>query len=40
MTFMLICSARVLVCCLGMLYILLISIMNILNVLPQVLAVN
>jgi hypothetical protein len=34
MAFMSICSARVLVCCLGMLYIILNSVMNFLCVLP------
>jgi hypothetical protein len=35
MAFMFICSARVLVCCLEMLYIVLIFVMNFLCVLPQ-----
>jgi hypothetical protein len=35
-----ICLARVLICCLGMLYILLISIMNFLCMLPQALAMS
>jgi hypothetical protein len=35
MAFMFICSARILVCCLGNLYVLLISIMNFLCVMPR-----
>jgi hypothetical protein len=40
MAFMFICSAKVLVCCLGILYILLISFMNFLCVLPRAPAVS
>jgi hypothetical protein len=40
MGLMFICSVRVLICCLEMLYFLLISVMNILCVLPQALAVS